>query len=233
MKSYELNLLQLEKVALALDHMLPKVTFVGGCTTALLVDEAAYFGVRETDDVDVIVDVVSQVEYHQFGKELRKLGFREDIDGPICRWLLGSNTLTFKLDVMPIDEKILGFSNRWYKAAINEASEVSLPNGIVIRVVSPPYFLATKFEAFAGRGNGDYFSHDLEDIVFVLENRNRLIVELMDCSDELKRYFSQQAVELLNNDFLNVLPGLLNNPESARTVENSLNIMKSWAKGKL
>ena len=57
MKSYELNLLQLEKVALALGKLLPRVTFVGGCTTALLVDEAAYFGVRETDDVDVIVDV--------------------------------------------------------------------------------------------------------------------------------------------------------------------------------
>lgn len=229
MKSYELNLLQLEKVASALDHLLPEVTFVGGCTTALLVDEAAYFGVRETDDVDVIVDVVSQVEYHQFGNALRKLGFREDIDGPICRWLLDSNTVTLKLDVMPIDEKILGFSNRWYMAAIQDATEIALPSGILIRVVSPAYFLATKFEAFAGRGNGDYFSHDLEDIVFVLENRNRLIIELMDCSEELKLYFSQQAAMLKNDDFLNVLPGLLNNPESARTVENSLKIMESWA----
>lgn len=229
MKSYELNLLQLEKVASALDHLLPEVTFVGGCTTALLVDEAAYFGVRETDDVDVIVDVVSQVEYHQFGNALRKLGFREDIDGPICRWLLDSNTVTLKLDVMPIDEKILGFSNRWYMAAIQDATEIALPSGILIRVVSPAYFLATKFEAFAGRGNGDYFSHDLEDIVFVLENRNRLIIELMDCSEELKLYFSQQAAMLKNDDFLNVLPGLLNNPESARTLENSLKIMESWA----
>ena len=229
MKNYELNLLQLEKVASALDHLLPKVTFVGGCTTALLVDKAAYFGVRETDDVDVIVDVVSQIEYHKFGKALRKLGFREDVDGPICRWLLDSNTATLKLDVMPMDEKVLGFSNRWYMAAIREATEIALTNGIIIRVVNPAYFLATKFEAFAGRGNGDYFSHDLEDIVFVLENRNRIIVELMDCSEELKNYFSQQAAMLLNDNFLNVLPGLLNNTESARAVENSLNVMKSWA----
>ena len=173
--------------------------------------------------------MVSQVEYHQFGNALRKLGFREDIDGPICRWLLDSNTVTLKLDVMPIDEKILGFSNRWYMAAIQDATEIALPSGILIRVVSPAYFLATKFEAFAGRGNGDYFSHDLEDIVFVLENRNRLIIELMDCSEELKLYFSQQAAMLKNDDFLNVLPGLLNNPESARTLENSLKIMESWA----
>ena len=107
-----------------------------------------------------------------------------------------------------------------------------MPSGIVIRVVSPAYFLATKLEAFAGRGKGDYFSHDLEDIVFVLENRRRFILELMDCPDELKQYFSQQADLLLNDDFLNVLPGLLNNPDSARAIENSLNIMTSWAQTK-
>ncbi len=229
MKNKDINLIQLEAVATALGDLLSQVTFVGGSTTVLLVDEAAYFGVRKTDDVDVIIDVATLVEYHKFSQRLRDLGFREDTDGPICRWLIDTNTGRLKLDVMPIDEKILGFSNRWYQAAINEASEVSLPNGIVIRVVSPAYFLATKFEAFAGRGKGDYFSHDMEDIIFVIENRNKLIVELMDCPEELKQYFAAQATLLLNDDFLNVLPGLLSNQDSARTVENSLNIMKSWA----
>ena len=195
----------------------------------LLVDEAAHSGVRKTDDVDVIVDVATLVEYHKFSQKLRDLRFREDSDGPICRWLIDTKIETVKLDVMPINDEILGFSNRWYKTAIKESSEVILPSGIAIRLVSPAYFLATKFDAFAGRGKGDYFSHDLEDIVFVLENRNRLIIELMDCSEELKQYFSQQADLLLNDEFLNVLPGLLNNPDSAKTIENSLNIMKSWA----
>lgn len=132
------------------------------------------------------------------------------------------------LDVMPTDEKILGFSNRWYKSAIDEAEHFSLPSGLVIRVVSPVYFMATKFEAFAGRGNGEFFSHDLEDIIFVLENRNRFIFELMDRSEELKQYFASQAAMLLNDKFLNVLPGLLNNPDSTSAIKNSLNIMKSW-----
>ncbi|MCU7882745.1 MAG: hypothetical protein KZQ82_00945 [Candidatus Thiodiazotropha sp. (ex Lucinoma annulata)] len=112
---------------------------------------------------------------------------------------------------------------------MNEASEVSLPDGTVIRVVIPAYFIATKFEAFAGRGKGDFFSHDLEDIVFVMENRNGLLFELMDSPDELKRYFAEQASLLLNDDFLNVLPGLLNNPNSAKAIVNSLNIMRSWS----
>ena len=228
MKAKDNNVMQLEAVAFALAELLPHVTFVGGSTTVLLVDESAHFGIRATDDVDVIVDVTSLFEYQRLSGRLRKLGFQEDADGPICRWLIDTKVGRLKLDVMFIDEKILGFSNRWYKDAIKEASDVNLPSGISIRVVSPAYFIATKFEAFAGRGEGDYFSHDLEDIVFVMENRKRLIIELMDCSDDLKQYFSQQANLLLNDDFLNVLPGLLNNPESARVIENNLRIMQKW-----
>lgn len=228
MNNKDSNLMQLEVVATALGDLLPHVTFVGGSTTVLLVDEAAHHGIRKTDDVDVIIDVATRVEYYNFSEKLRELGFVEDTTGPICRWLFESKSGTIKLDVMPMDEKILGFSNRWYKDAIEEATEVTLPGGMNIRVVSPAYFLATKFEAFAGRGNGDYFSHDLEDIVFVLENRNRIIVELMDSPEELKKYFSTQAELILNDDFLNVLPGLLNNSDSAKAIENSLNIMKSW-----
>lgn len=229
MKGVDFNLLQLEAVAMALDDLLPQVTFVGGSATLLLVDAAAHFGVRKTDDVDVIIDVATLVEYHNFSQRMRELGFREDTDGPICRWLINTDTGRVKLDVMPIDETILGFSNRWYKQAINDAMNIALPGGMVIRVISAVYFLATKFEAFAGRGKGDFFSHDLEDIVFVMENRKGLITDLMNCPDALKRYFSQQARMLLQDDFLNVLPGLLNNPNSAVAIENILKIMKSWA----
>jgi hypothetical protein len=55
------------------------------------------------------------------------------------------------------------------------------------------------------------------------------MTELMNASEVLKPYFSKQAALLLNDDFLNVLPGLVNNPESARIIENSLKIMKTWS----
>jgi len=230
MKNKDVNLLQLEIVASALDHLLPEVTFVGGSTTVFLVDDAAHFGVRQTEDVDVIVDVATLVEHQQFSKKLRELGFREDPDGPICRWLFDSDIGKVKLDVMPIDEKILGFSNRWYKAAIDNAMEMILPSNQKLNVVSPVYFIATKFEAFTGRGSGDFYSHDLEDIVFVMENRHNLKDDLLKCSDELKAYFSQQAKGLLNDDFLNILPGLLNNSKSGSLVEGLLKGMASWEK---
>jgi hypothetical protein len=112
MKNKEANLIQLIEVAHALGDLLPHMTFVGGNTTLLLADESAHFGIRKTDDIDVIIDVATLVEYQKFSQRLRKSGFREDTEGPICRWLLDSGIGQVKLDVMPIDEKILGFSNR-------------------------------------------------------------------------------------------------------------------------
>jgi predicted nucleotidyltransferase len=122
--------------------------------------------VRATDDVDVIVEVASYAEYARFSKRLRNLGFSEDSSegAPICRWLIDR----MKLDVMPTDETILGFSNRWYKPAIETAAIVAL-DGFELRVVTTPYFIGTKLEAFRGRGKGDFYaSSDLEDIIMSL-----------------------------------------------------------------
>ncbi len=88
----------------------------------------------------------------------------------MCRWLIDR----MKLDVMPTDETILGFSNRWYKLAIEAAAIVAL-DGFELRVVTAPYFIGTKLEAFRGRGKGDFYaSSDLEDIITVLDVVPRL-----------------------------------------------------------
>lgn len=89
-----------------------------------------------------------------FSGGFQALGFREDTSrgAPLCRWLIDE----MKLDVMPIEEGILGFTNRWYRAAMDTAQETELQTGLRIRVVTAPYFLATKLEAFRGRGKGGY-----------------------------------------------------------------------------
>jgi hypothetical protein len=72
--------------------------------------------------VDVIVEVASYSQYAKLSKRLRKLGFSEDSSegAPICRWASEG----MLLDVMPTDEKILGFSNRWYGPALRQAAEI-------------------------------------------------------------------------------------------------------------
>ncbi len=70
-----------------------------------------------------------------------------------------------RLDVMPSDDRILGFS-RCYKSAMESAQRVQLENDLTVRVVTAPLFLGTKLEVFKGRGKNDYFaSHDLEDAI--------------------------------------------------------------------
>jgi hypothetical protein len=41
---------------------------------------------------------------------------------------------------MPLDEKLLGFTNRWYQPAIEAAETREILPGVVIRVISSPYF---------------------------------------------------------------------------------------------
>jgi hypothetical protein len=129
-------------VARRLGNLREKVVFVGGCTTGLFITDPAMPEIRVTKDVDVIIDIASRVEYYNLEAELRKKGFRSDMseDAPLCRWLVDD----IKVDVMPTQKDILGFSNRWYLPAIENASYVELEKNFTIKLVTPHYFLATK-----------------------------------------------------------------------------------------
>ena len=73
---------------------------------------------------------------------------------------------------MPTDASVLGFTNPWYDEAIATAQVVELAGGLRIRLIAAPAFVATKLEAFGTRGRGDLMgSHDLEDIINVLDGR--------------------------------------------------------------
>jgi hypothetical protein len=112
---------------------------------------------------------------------------------------------------MPLDETILGFSNRWYPAAMERAVSLKLSDDLEIRVVTAPFFVATKLEAFKGRGNGDFFgSHDLEDLVSVVDGRATLIAEVRAEAADLNGYI-RDGIEALLADpgFLDALPGYL------------------------
>lgn len=85
------NIELLVGVAAALEELRERVTFVGGCATALLITDPAAPSVRATRDVDAIVAVVSLAEYHQLGNALRTKGFSQGIEAgePPYRWSRG------------------------------------------------------------------------------------------------------------------------------------------------
>lgn len=203
------NLDQLIAVAGALRPLLPELVFVGGCLTGLLITDEAAGEPRTTIDVDAIVEITSYAQYAEFGNRLRSLGFREDTrDGaPVCRWVQGGMIL----DVMPLDENILGFSNRWYRAAMDASVTKKLRDDLEIRMVTAPYFVATKLEAFKGRGSGNFLgSHDLEDVVSVVDGRENLAPEVRAAGAELSEYVRRTLAKLLENPaFIDALPGFL------------------------
>jgi predicted nucleotidyltransferase len=170
--------------------------FLGGCAAALFITDPASPDVRSTMDVDCIVDVLSLNDYYKLEKRLKMQGFRKSED-LICRWHYDD----LILDVMPTEEKILGFSNRWYKEAITNFTTHKLTEDIAIRSVTAPYFLGTKLEAFKARGRNDFMnSHDFEDIIAVIDGRIELIEEVKSTSPTLRAYLSEIFSKMLLND---------------------------------
>jgi hypothetical protein len=183
--------------------------FVGGCATGLLVTAVRAHDIRATDDVDVVTIVATIGAYHQVEARLAGRGFKHDVspDAPICRWVGSGITL----DLMPSEPGVLSFHNRWYPLAVETARSVRLPSGRLICLITAPVFIATKLEAFHDRGGGDFLvSHDLEDIVTVIDGRPAVIDEVGTGPVNLRTYLREQFRLLTaSEDFLDALAGHL------------------------
>jgi len=190
-----------------------ELVFVGGAVAGLLITDPAMPPIRPTEDVDVICKALVLTDYHRVEAALRAQGFVHDpdIDAPICRWRTGPGNAAAILDVMPTLEEILGFSNRWYPLAMDTAQNVTLRSGRTIRVIAAPVFVATKLEAFRGRGGGDYMSsHDLEDLLAIVDGRASLLHECQTSPPVLRQWLGAQFEALLaKRAFLDALPGHL------------------------
>jgi len=209
------NVVLLELVAHHLgDALHEQMVFVGGAVVGLLITDPAMPAIRPTQDVDLVVQATVLCEYHAVEAALIARGFVHDmsVDAPICRWRIGEVTV----DVMPMEKAVLGFANRWCPLAMDTASAFTLPNQKVIKLISPPVFIATKLEAFANRGKGDFlWSHDLGDIIAVVDGRETLLDECKVQAPELVEYLQAKFATLLaNRAFMQALSGHLS-PDNA------------------
>lgn len=200
------NLPLLEDAVRKLAPFLDEIVFVGGVTLGLLITDEAAAPIRGTTDVDVIAEIVTYADYIAFSERLREAHFTEDTE-LVCRWRNG----VLALDVLALNKEVLGFTNIWYEAALRHSSTMILRGGQVIRVITAPFFLGTKMEAFRGRGRMDFqASHDLEDFIAVIEGRETLLEEIADSPRDLQVYLAGAAKSLLaDSRFLDVLPGFV------------------------
>lgn len=208
------NQILVERLCAHIEPLLDKVVLVGGCAVGFLITDTAQLLIRETNDVDLATEIMTQPDYYAFGEDLRKLGFAEDVEsGVICRWLKDE----LRLDIMPLDANVLGFTNSWYPNAFKTAVSVNLPNGKILKHIDGPTFIATKLEAFLHRGGGDFSHHDIEDIITVINGRSELLKEIQHADIELKTYLEEELGTFLElTAFTNYIPGHLR-PNQNRT----------------
>lgn len=198
----------LEKVAGLLARIPEQFVFTGGATMVLYLEEILWDEARPTKDVDCVVEITSRSDYYRLAEQLRGVGLEEDQekDAPLCRWRYDD----LIIDVMPCDESVLGFTNRWYPEAIAHRVSYRLPDGQNIWIFSPIYFLASKVEAFRGRGKDWRYSKDLEDIVLLLDGCEVLLTDFRQANpriqDFLRSWFQENREWLQQEAVFAFLP---------------------------
>ena len=194
--SHRKNIVRIKAVHNNLADLKDKVVFVGGATISLYADRQT-LEVRPTDDVDVIIELINYNERAKLEEKLRSIGFQHDMESTVvCRFKIQG----IIVDIMPTTPDSIGFSNQWYPEGFKKAMEYNIDDSNIIKILSSPYFIATKLEAFKGRGDGDgRTSQDFEDIVYVLENRQTIWEELNNTTGDIRNYLINEFKKLKDN----------------------------------
>lgn len=196
MNSHNINMIN--TVLKGLDSIKDEVTFVGGSVLELYIDDTGMEKVRVTDDVDIVIEICTRAEYDEFESKLRKLGFINDKTGPSCRMLYEE----IKVDIISTKESSSGITNKWYESGFEKRIIKSI-NGNSIYVFPVEYFIASKFEAYIGRGNKNYItSHDIEDIIYIFNGSNNITDIILSSDTRVQEYIKDELKEILKDNNL-------------------------------
>ncbi|MCK4642158.1 hypothetical protein KAU32_00845 [bacterium] len=183
---------EIEKIALALEELKDQVVFVGGSVVPLYIENPAVSDFRPTKDIDCIIQIQSRMMYYNLEKIMRSKGFENSTNGddPICRWIYDESLI----DVMPTDESILGFTNKWHGKGFNEAEDIEIINGLRIKILPLSFFIAAKIEAHNGRAEDLRISEDFEDVITIIDGQ----IDLADFG----KYFPSDVKEYIKSQFV-------------------------------
>ena len=203
-------------VAQELDSVGLSFAFLGGCAVWLLVDRPDLTDFRPTEDVDVIIEVVTLGELYKLEEQLRAAGFQHDTSegAPICRWIVKG----CRVDIMPIDSRELGMNSQWFREALESAQLVTLDRKLEAKVITSPLFLATKLTAFQDRGHSDlYGSHDIEDVVTITDGCKNIVEDVANSASDVRKFIANGFSALMQHaDFDDALFGHLSAVFGAR-----------------
>jgi len=193
-----INIAVVAEVAGTLEKLNEKVVFVGGAIISLYADDPAADEIRPTQDVDVTLEILNLSHWEKVQNDLLQLGFSPDPFGhSICSYKYRG----IAVDIISNANSSIGPSNRWYEVGFeNLWSSYALDQRV--NLLSAPCFLATKFEAFQDRGKDYRTSHDIEDIVYVLDNRINIVDEIKRDDPRVINYLKSQLSLILEKGLL-------------------------------
>lgn len=194
--SYRENITRIRAVYNALEDLADQVVFVGGATVALYATRESG-DVRPTVDVDIVVEVISRSDFSALEQKLREKGFSHAVQSDVlCRYQING----IIVDVMPSRNNIIGFSNIWYDEGFKYSARHQIDDLHTVNILTAPYFLASKLEAFKNRGKNDgRISSDFEDIVYLLNSRDVVFEEIGSAPESVRHYLKVEFEKLIQN----------------------------------
>lgn len=195
MGNREINISVVAEVAKALKELNNQMVFVGGAVVSFYSDEPAADDIRPTDDIDLTIKLVNYKNWTDLQDQLAKLGFYPD---PFGHAICSFKYKDIPIDIMPAEDSPIGPSNQWYLLGMEDLRSVVVDSE-TIQILSAPCYLAAKFEAYNNRGKDYRTSHDFEDIIFVLDNRDSILDEIGNAHPTIKEFLQQQIQKVLIN----------------------------------
>jgi hypothetical protein len=102
---------------------------------------------------------------------------------------------------MATEDGPLGPANRWYKIGFENLWTAKAKDQ-EIKILSAPCYLATKFEAFNDRGSDYRTSHDIEDIIYVLDNRVGIVEEIQNDDYRIASFIKEQLQKIISKGMI-------------------------------
>lgn len=229
LKNTQINCLATRKIATALGELNEQVVYVGGAVVSLYIDDPAAEDVRPTKDVDISLEIVSLGHLESLREQLSHKGFTQSHeDKVVCRFRLED----IKVDVM--STKSIGWApgNRWFESGFQQSFVYDL-DGLPIRLLPLPYYMAAKFDAFHDRGRRDpRTSHDFEDIVYLLNHVSDIREKIVKAEMAVRNYLQEIFVKILNDDLMQeaIIANLFNDYD-AEQFSKIINILEETTHG--
>lgn len=144
------------------------------------------------------LNILNLSHWEKVQGQLAALGFHPDPFGhAICSYKYKD----IPVDIMGAYDSPMGLANSWFKIGFENLWTAKAKDQ-EIKILSAPCFLATKFEAFHDRGKDYRTSHDMEDIIYVLDNRINIVEEIANDDKRIAHFIKEQLQKLIDKGLM-------------------------------